>query len=120
MIAPGGAALEALHLLKHEALEMKDALLRGVVERMAEVLNRSWTAKKQTASGISTEIERLGEIAFANGALGAKVSGAGGGGFMMFIVPPSRRYQVVRALNDAGAIAGGVHFTTQGAESWRV
>jgi D-glycero-alpha-D-manno-heptose-7-phosphate kinase len=121
MIAPGGAALEALHLLKHEALEMKDALLRGEIERMAEVLNTSWAAKKQTASGISTEqIERLGEIAFANGALGAKISGAGGGGFMMFIVPPSRRYQVVRALNDAGATAGGVHFTTQGAESWRV
>ena len=121
MIAPGGAALEALHLLKHEALEMKDALLRGEIERMAEVLNRSWAAKKQTASGISTEqIERLVEIAFANGALGGKVSGAGGGGFMMFIVPPNRRYQVVRALNDAGATAGGVHFTTQGAESWRV
>jgi len=42
--------------------------------------------------------------------MGAKVSGAGGGGFMMFIVPPNRRYQVVRALNDAGATAGGVHF----------
>jgi D-glycero-alpha-D-manno-heptose-7-phosphate kinase len=84
-------------------------------------LNRSWAAKKQTASGISTEqIERLVEIAFANGALGGKVSGAGGGGFMMFIVPPNRRYQVVRALNDADATAGGVHFTTRGAESWRV
>jgi D-glycero-alpha-D-manno-heptose-7-phosphate kinase len=62
----------------------------------------------------------FGRNCFCHGALGAKVSGAGGGGFMMFIVPPSRRYQVVRALNDAGASAGDVHFTTQGAESWRV
>jgi galactokinase/mevalonate kinase-like predicted kinase len=39
---------------------------------------------------------------------------------MMFIVPPNRRFQVVRALNDAGGDAGGVHFTAQGAEAWTV
>jgi D-glycero-alpha-D-manno-heptose-7-phosphate kinase len=121
MAEPGGAALEGLHQLKREALEMKDALLRGEIDRMAEVMNRSWLAKQQTASGISTSrIEMLRDLAFANGATGGKVSGAGGGGFMMFIVPPNRRFQVVRALNDAGGDAGGVHFTAQGAEAWTV
>jgi D-glycero-alpha-D-manno-heptose-7-phosphate kinase len=100
---------------------MKEALLRGQIPRMADILNRSWQAKKRTASGISTgRIETLYDLAFANGAIGGKVSGAGGGGFMMFIVPPDRRIGVVRALNAAGGTAGGVHLTGQGAESWTI
>lgn len=113
--------IDSLHQLKRDAVEMKEALLRGQIPRMASILNRSWEAKKRTASGISTgRIEALYELAFANGAIGGKVSGAGGGGFMMFIVPPDRRIGVVRALNGAGGSASGVHLTTQGAESWTV
>ena len=111
--------LESLHQLKRDAIDMKEALLRGEIARMAAILNRSWEAKKRTASGISTgRIETLYEHAFAHGAIGGKVSGAGGGGFMMFLVPPNRRIAVVRALNEAGGTAGGVHLTAQGAESW--
>ncbi len=113
--------MDSLHQLKRDAVEMKEALLRGQIPRMASILNRSWEAKKRTASGISTgRIEALYELAFANGAIGGKVSGAGGGGFMMFIVPPGRRIGVVRALNAAGGTASGVHLTAQGAESWAV
>ncbi len=119
MTAPTGSSLDSLHRLKSDAIEMKDALLRGQIPRMAEILNRSWLAKKETAAGISTgQIEELYTLAFAHGAIGGKVSGAGGGGFMMFIVPPHRRIAVVRALNATGADASGVHFTVQGAESW--
>jgi D-glycero-alpha-D-manno-heptose-7-phosphate kinase len=113
--------LDSLHQLKRDAQEMKEALLRGEIPRMADILNRSWAAKKRTASGISTgRIETLYELAFANGAIGGKVSGAGGGGFMMFIVPPDRRIPVVRALNEAGGTASGIHLTRQGAESWTI
>jgi len=71
--------------------------------------------------GISTgRIAQLYDLAFAQGAVGGKVSGAGGGGFMMFIVPPRRRIAVVRALNEAGGTASGIHLTDQGAESWTV
>ena len=121
MATPGGNTLDSLHQLKRDAVEMKDALLRGRVPQMAEILNRSWLAKKRTASGVSThQIEQLYEVALRNGATGGKVSGAGGGGFMMFIVPPQHRVPVVRALNLAGGTATGVHFTNQGAESWIV
>lgn len=114
-----GRALDDLHQLKADAIEMKLALLRGEIEHMAVVLNRSWEAKKRTASGISTElIETLYERGQEAGAIGGKVSGAGGGGFMMFLVPPPRRMQLIRALNQAGGTAGGVHFTAEGAESW--
>jgi D-glycero-alpha-D-manno-heptose-7-phosphate kinase len=119
--APDGDALESLHQLKSDAIEMKDALLRGQIPRMAAILNRSWAAKQRTAAGISTGlIAELHKVAFANGAIGGKVSGAGGGGFMMFIVPPDRRVQVIRALTEAGADADGVRFVTAGAESWTV
>lgn len=118
---PAANAIDNLHQMKHDAIEMKDALLRGEIARMARILNRSWEAKKQTAAGISTGlIESLFECATANGAIGGKVSGAGGGGFMMFIVPPHRRISVIRALNTAGAVATGVHLTSEGAETWTV
>ena len=121
MATPSGLAVEGLHRLKRDALEMKEALLRGEIERMAKILNRSWEAKKQTAAGISTgRIEELYERAFAAGAIGGKVSGAGGGGFMMFIVPPHRHIAVVRTLNEAGGMADGVRITMQGAESWTI
>ncbi len=114
-----GDVMDSLHQLKSDALEMKEALLRGEIPRMAEILNRSWAAKKRTAAGISTSrIETLYDRAFASGAIGGKVSGAGGGGFMMFIVPPDRRIAVIRALNAAEGTASGVHLTSLGAESW--
>ncbi len=113
--------LDALNQLKVDAIEMKQALLRADVPEMAQILNRSWEAKKETASGVSTKhIDDLNEIAFKNGALGGKISGAGGGGFIMFIVPPERRVNIIRALNDTGALASGVQFTSVGAESWTV
>ena len=121
MTAPADPAVESLHQLKRDAIEMKSALPRGEIRHMATLLNHSWEAKKRTAGGISTDaIEKLYERAFAEGAIGGKVSGAGGGGFMMFIVPPERRIAVVRGLNALGGIASGVHFTRTGAESWMV
>ncbi len=116
---PRDEAIESMHQLKRDALAMKDALLRGEIGRMAEILNRSWEAKKRTADGISTkEIERLYTLSVERGALGGKVSGAGGGGFMMFIVPPARRVDVIRALNEAGGQASGIHLVQDGAQVW--
>jgi D-glycero-alpha-D-manno-heptose-7-phosphate kinase len=111
--------IESLHQLKTDALEMKQALLRADIARMAKVLDHSWKAKKETASGVSTSaIEDLHCAAMDAGALAGKVSGAGGGGFMMFIVPPEKRLTLVRALNQAGGLAEGVKLTNNGVESW--
>jgi D-glycero-alpha-D-manno-heptose-7-phosphate kinase len=114
------AAMDSLHQLKADAVEMKQALLRGEIRHMGEILNRSWEAKKRTARGVSTQlIDNLYDTAMGHGALAGKVSGAGGGGFLMFIVPPQSRTQLIAALNAAGAQASAVQFTNQGAESWR-
>ncbi|WMT72956.1 GHMP kinase [Bradyrhizobium sp. Ash2021] len=113
--------LESLHLLKGDAIEMKRALLLADIPAMALILNRSWAAKKETSSAVTNQrIDELNARALETGALAGKVSGAGGGGFIMFIVPPERRFNIIRSLNDTGAAASPVQFTSVGAESWVV
>jgi D-glycero-alpha-D-manno-heptose-7-phosphate kinase len=111
--------IEGPHRLKSDAVEMKQTLLAGEIENMAKVLERSWRAKKETALGVTTpQIDTLHQSAIDAGAMAGKVSGAGGGGFIMFLVPPEQRLNVIRALNEAGGQAEGVHLTANGAESW--
>lgn len=113
------SALDGMHQLKADALEMKLALLHGDISQMGRILDRSWAAKKSTAHSVSTPmIDELWSVAHANGALAGKISGAGGGGFMMFIVDPDERARVIRALNKSGGTASGISFTTKGVESW--
>jgi D-glycero-alpha-D-manno-heptose-7-phosphate kinase len=113
--------VDNMHLLKEEATAMKLAVLQGDVREVARILNRSWEAKKQTASGISTPlIDELFHAAMAEGAWGGKVSGAGGGGFLMFCTDPENRYRLVSALNEVGGRASSVKFTFDGAEAWTV
>lgn len=114
-------SLEATHQLKQEAVAMKEALLKGNIRRFAEVLEQGWLNKKKTAHGVTNEnLERIYRAAMAGGAYSGKVSGAGGGGFMMFIVDPSRRPDVFRALLCQNVQPVTVHFAEQGAIAWRV
>lgn len=119
MSGPGADSLASLHQLKSDAVEMKQAMLRGDVEAMARILNRSWEAKKRTASGVSnTLIDRLHAVGLGHGAMAGKVSGAGGGGFLMFIVKPGRRNGLIQALRAEGGDAASVQFTPLGCQSW--
>ena len=119
LTAGSAEALEAMHQLRHDAVAMKQAVLHGDIATLAAVLERSWLAKKRTASAVSTQqIEILEALARRNGAIAAKVSGAGGGGFMMFVVPSERRYRLIAALNESGGQAYPVKLTERGSESW--
>lgn len=112
--------LSALHTLKADAGTMKRALLIGDIELMAEVLNDSWRAKKATAKAVSNDnLDMLFDVAIANGALAGKVSGAGGGGFMFFLVHPENRHRLISALNAAGGQAGPAKLTDKGSETWQ-
>jgi D-glycero-alpha-D-manno-heptose-7-phosphate kinase len=115
-------AIEAMHQSKLEAYRMKEALLRGEIALRGEVMKSAWTAKKQMASSISNPmIDEVYQLAVDHGAFCGKVSGAGGGGFMMFLVDPCRRLQVIEALSNYGS--GRVmnsHFTMMGAQSWKI
>lgn len=112
-------ALEGLHQLKSDAVEMKQALLRGDIQKIADVLNRSWEAKQRTSELVSNSaVEQVFELARKNGAVAGKISGAGGGGFLMLMTDPEQRYRLVTALNEAGVHASSVQFTEGGAEAW--
>lgn len=114
-------SLDAMHRLKDEATRMKEALLRGDLQRFASVMQSGWLAKKQSAASISNAaIDGVESLAFEHGARATKVSGAGGGGFMMFICDPSDRVGLVRALTGLGGTVYDAHFTHLGATSWRI
>lgn len=111
---------DAMHQLKADSVTMKQYLLKGDIRNLAAVLSHSWEVKKATATGISNpQIEKLYEVAMSNGALGGKVSGAGGGGFMFFIVPPEKRFRLVDKLRNEGAAAEPIALSDRGVEAWR-
>ena len=121
-ISDGDAgSLDAMHRLKDEASRMKEALLRGDFARLAEVMQAGWLAKKQSAASISNQrIEEIEAVASAHGARATKVSGAGGGGFMIFLCDPADRIGLARALSAAGGTLYDAHFTLHGATAWKV
>jgi len=114
-------SLEALHQIKRDAYATKHALLQNDLREFATTLRRSWEAKKRTASGISNqEIERIHALATDAGAWSGKVSGAGGGGFLFFLVPPERRPHLLRVLRQEPGDTRVCGFSKQGALAWRV
>ena len=121
-ISDGDAgSLDAMHRLKDEASRMTEVLLRGDFTRLAEVMQAGWLAKKQSAASISNpRIEEIEAVASAHGARATKVSGAGGGGFMIFLCDPADRIGLTRALAAAGGTLYDAHFTLHGATAWKV
>ena len=114
-------AIEALHGLKREAQTMKECVLKGDFEGIVASLRQGWENKKRTAAAVSNPtIDGIYGAALDAGALAGKVSGAGGGGFMMFFVPPHKRMSVVRALERHAGQVSNCHFTKRGTEAWRV
>lgn len=111
--------IEAMHELKKHAFTMKEAFLRSEVNKIGTVLHDSWLNKKQMASGISNPvIDNIYETAINAGAIGGKISGAGGGGFMMFFAEKSNRYPVIKALEDLGGEVKNYEFTNSGLFAW--
>ncbi|NDU80031.1 MAG: dehydrogenase [Ferrovum sp.] len=121
MLAGFEDAIEAMHGIKREALVMKESLLRGDFKGIVNSMQQGWINKKQSAKTVSNpHIEEIYDAAIAAGALAGKVSGAGGGGFMMFFVPPDKRMNVIRALNNFNGQVSNCHFTKHGTQAWRV
>lgn len=114
-------ATEASHQLKKEAVLMKEALLKAEFSQMNEILKNSWDAKKKISSLISTpQIERAYKVAMEAGAYSGKITGAGGGGFIIFMVNPVKKPEIVKALNQLEGKAVNFHFTKYGTEAWIV
>jgi D-glycero-alpha-D-manno-heptose-7-phosphate kinase len=115
------SALDAMHGLKNEALVMKECLLRGDFQGVVSSMQIGWENKKKSAKAVSNPlIDEIYVKAIEAGAVAGKVSGAGGGGFMMFIVPPERRMDVIHELNNYDGQVSNCHFTKSGAQAWRL
>ncbi len=114
-------SIEAMHHLKEQAKMMKEALLTGKLDTIGEILDYGFQQKKDMAANISNNgIEEIYKAAKLAGATGGKISGAGGGGFMIFYCPKNTRYQVIKSLNTFGGIIRNYQFTQHGVTSWTI
>ncbi|NSL87418.1 dehydrogenase [Chitinophaga solisilvae] len=114
-------SIAAMHHLKEQAVMMKEALLRGTIDKIGEILNYGFEYKKQMAKGITnSKLDEIYDAARRAGASGGKISGAGGGGFMIFYCPKNTRFAVVDALSHFGGDVKRYHFTQHGIQTWSI
>jgi D-glycero-alpha-D-manno-heptose-7-phosphate kinase len=114
-------SLEAMHKLKEQAIMMKEALLKNDLDEIGNILNIGWEYKKQMAKGITTQLfEDVYASALKAGAIGGKISGAGGGGYIFFYCPQNTRYSVIEALSKFGGKVRRFEFTMSGLKTWKI
>ncbi|HQV59843.1 MAG: dehydrogenase [Chitinophagaceae bacterium] len=114
-------SIEAMHHLKEQARMMKEALLKGRLNEIGEILDYGFQQKRQMAEGISNPLmEEIYETAKKAGATGGKISGAGGGGFMIFYCPINTKYKVIKSLENFGGQVRNYQFTEHGLKTWTI
>ncbi|MEP7233342.1 MAG: dehydrogenase [Ginsengibacter sp.] len=112
-------SIEAMHQLKEQARMMKEALLKGRLHEFGEILDFGFQQKRKMAHNISnTLIEEIYDAAKKAGATGGKISGAGGGGFMIFYCPGNTHHAVIEALKKFGGEVKNYTFTKHGLQTW--
>ena len=115
------SSLEAMHQLKQQAQMMKEALLKGKLNEIGEILDFGFQQKRKMAEGISNQLmDEIYETAKAAGATGGKISGAGGGGFMVFYCPGLTKYNVAKSLEKFGGVNKQYLFVKHGLTTWTV
>ncbi len=113
------ASVEAMHQIKQLAITMKEALLRGELDKIGTIMNDSWEQKKRMATGITNPmIDKIYDTAMKAGASGGKISGAGGGGFMFFYCPQNSRHNVIKNLEALGGQVKRFEFCPSGLKTW--
>jgi D-glycero-alpha-D-manno-heptose-7-phosphate kinase len=113
--------VDALDATKRLAIDMKNTLMRGNIDEMGALLDEGWQLKKQFTDGISNpRIDALYERARAAGALGGKLVGAGGGGYILLFCDFQRRANVARAVEAAGGRVVDFSLEPGGLRTWVV
>jgi len=115
-----GRNVEALHEQKRMALEMKNSLLKGDFDEFGRMLDSAWQTKKEMARGITnSRIDGLYEAARQKGAIGGKILGAGGGGYLLLYCSYRTRHDVERTMHSMGADSKPFSFAKDGLKVWR-
>ncbi|HEX6333326.1 MAG TPA: dehydrogenase [Flavisolibacter sp.] len=113
--------IEAMHQLKQQSQMMKEALLRGRLNEFGEILDYGYEQKRKMAAGISNPLmEEIYDTAKKAGATGGKISGAGGGGFMIFYCPGTTKYNVIKELERFGGRHRNYQFVEHGLKTWTI
>ncbi|MBX5439629.1 MAG: dehydrogenase [Thermoflavifilum sp.] len=121
VIQKNTSSIEAMHQLKEQAIRMKEALLKGRIDEIGEILDFGFQHKRRMASGISNaQLDEIYDTAKKAGATGGKISGAGGGGFMILYCPGNTRYRVMEALKPFGGSFHKYQFVQQGLTTWAI
>lgn len=111
----------AMHKTRDIAVRIKEAILKSDLDRVGEIMHEGWQYKKQLARGVSNkQIDTIYSAVRKAGALGGKISGAGGGGFMFFYCPGNTRFQVIETLRTFGGQITPFQFTKNGLSSWTI
>ncbi len=114
-------ARHALSRQKQLAIEMKNALLRRKLDDFGDMLHSAWEAKKSMSSKISNPvIDELYEAARKHGAMGGKITGAGGGGYILFYCAFEKKHKVAEKMRKMGAVPTDFAFEPQGVQTWRL
>jgi len=120
-ISGNTTAIDAMHAIKQSSTDMKEALLKGDITKFAAILGNAWHEKKKMAHSITnSHIDEIYNAAIAGGAIAGKVSGAGGGGFMMFVVEPEKKINVYNILSSFGGKPMHFHFSEGGCHGWKI
>jgi D-glycero-alpha-D-manno-heptose-7-phosphate kinase len=105
--------LENLHFVRELGMKSEECLKAGKLREFADLMNLHWQHKKQRSQEMTNpQIDEWYELARANGALGGKLIGAGGGGFLMFYTEDKTRLR--HALTRAGLREVRFHFDFEG------
>ena len=116
-----GDTENALDTSKALAIDMKNALLLGKINEFGLLLNEAWYAKKKFSRAITDPyIDEMIEIARKNGALGGKLLGAGGGGYLLFLCEFDKWHIVAEKLENFGGKVTSFAFDSPGLQTWEV
>ena len=113
--------LDGMRQLKEIAVDMKNTLLQRKFDDFGRLLHDAWVAKKKNSNKItSPAIEEMYNAAREAGAIGGKISGAGGGGYLLCYCKYERKHEVVDVLQKMGGTISEFSFSAHGLETWRV
>jgi len=114
-------AVEGMHELKQVTIEMKNALLQARLDDFGKLLHCAWENKKKMASKITAPfIDEMYEAALSGGALGGKILGAGGGGYLLIYAPFDKKRAIAKELERLGGRMVDFNFEFEGLRTWEV
>jgi len=112
---------DAMNCLKALTIEMKNSLLKGQLTKFGECLDEAWNHKKKMAKGITDpKIDNMYAEAKKNGAIGGKLTGAGGGGYLLLFCEFDKKHKVAEKMVSMGGEIVNFGFSSSGLQTWRV